>query len=184
MANKLGNEVNIYKVKDICHSFGNDWNNVPKKLKELYEKGCIIPMPNEIRIMLPNNEQIMDNIMVATTNEYIMIDKSGNINKCGINIFDRYEKEINVKKYKPDGFLGEIIHNFDNEELLRIENRMNAAIKISNVLNDRKLSQRDFAKMMNKSTTTISEWLSGDRNFTLDTLTDISRILNIKLLDL
>ncbi|WP_081618586.1 helix-turn-helix domain-containing protein [Segatella paludivivens] len=37
--------------------------------------------------------------------------------------------------------------------------------------------------MMGKNATVVSEWLSGDRNFTIDTLTDISVELGISLID-
>ena len=37
---------------------------------------------------------------------------------------------------------------------------------------------------MKKSTTVISEWLSGDRNFTADTLMEIEEALGIRLLDI
>jgi transcriptional regulator with XRE-family HTH domain len=37
--------------------------------------------------------------------------------------------------------------------------------------------------MMGKSPTVISEWLSGERNFTVDTLTDIEEVLGVQLLD-
>jgi hypothetical protein len=36
---------------------------------------------------------------------------------------------------------------------------------------------------MKKSTTVISEWLSGERNFTTDTLMDIEDALGVRLLD-
>ena len=36
---------------------------------------------------------------------------------------------------------------------------------------------------MKKSPTVISEWLSGDRNFTVDTLVEIEDALGIRLLD-
>ena len=36
---------------------------------------------------------------------------------------------------------------------------------------------------MGKSETVVSEWLSGDRNFTIDTLSDIEEVLGVRLLD-
>jgi transcriptional regulator with XRE-family HTH domain len=40
----------------------------------------------------------------------------------------------------------------------------------------------DFAKKMGKNPSEVSKWLSGSHNFTLDTLTDIQRVLGIQLL--
>ena len=37
--------------------------------------------------------------------------------------------------------------------------------------------------MMGKNATVVSEWLSGDRNFTIDTLTDISVALDVSFID-
>jgi transcriptional regulator with XRE-family HTH domain len=90
---------------------------------------------------------------------------------------------IKVEKAAATGFLSEILSNLDERELLRTENRMLIAVKISKALKQKKISQKQFAGKMGKSTTVISEWLSGDRNFTIDTLTDIGDMLGIKLLD-
>jgi transcriptional regulator with XRE-family HTH domain len=57
------------------------------------------------------------------------------------------------------------------------------AVKMANALKKKKISQKQFAEMMGKSTTVVSEWLSGDRNFTVDTLTDIGYALGINLLN-
>lgn len=90
---------------------------------------------------------------------------------------------IKVEKAAATGFLGELLSNLDERELLRTENRMLIAVKISRALKQKNISQKQFAGIMGKSTTVISEWLSGDRNFTVDTLTDIGDMLGIKLLD-
>jgi len=57
------------------------------------------------------------------------------------------------------------------------------AAKIADALHNNGMSQKDFAQLMGKSQTVITEWLSGNRNFTIDTLTDISMALHIRLLD-
>jgi transcriptional regulator with XRE-family HTH domain len=43
-------------------------------------------------------------------------------------------------------------------------------------------SKGEFAKKIGQTPSTISKWLSGSHNFTLDTLTDIQRVLGIQLL--
>lgn len=60
---------------------------------------------------------------------------------------------------------------------------MMIAAKIGNALKDKGISQKEFAKKLKKSESEVSSWLSGDRNFTIDTLTEISLALDISLLD-
>jgi transcriptional regulator with XRE-family HTH domain len=59
---------------------------------------------------------------------------------------------------------------------------MLVAVKIADALEAKKFSQKAFAEIMGKSESEISEWLSGNRNFTIDTLSDISECLGIRLL--
>ncbi len=88
-----------------------------------------------------------------------------------------------IEEVEAQGFLKELLSSIDERELACTRNRMLIASKISDSLRLKKISQKQFAEMMGKSTTVISEWLSGDRNFTVDTLTDISLALGIRLLD-
>lgn len=60
---------------------------------------------------------------------------------------------------------------------------MMLAVKIEEAMKRRGLNQIQFARLMGKSPTVISEWLSGDRNFTTDTLTDIEEALGVQLLN-
>jgi transcriptional regulator with XRE-family HTH domain len=46
------------------------------------------------------------------------------------------------------------------------------------------ISQKKFAEMTGRSESEISEWLSGDRNFTIDTLSDIKKYLGLDLLNI
>lgn len=44
------------------------------------------------------------------------------------------------------------------------------------------LNQKQFAKLMGRTESEISDWLSGDRNFTIDTLFDIGQALGVSFL--
>lgn len=88
-----------------------------------------------------------------------------------------------MKKKKAAGVLGEMLENMNQKSLRRTRNRMLLAAKIYDALVYHKISQKRFAEMMGKSESEISDWLSGDRNFTVDTLSDISDVLGIQLLD-
>lgn len=84
---------------------------------------------------------------------------------------------------KPSKVIADILAQIDEKELARIRRRMMLAAKIEEAMKRKGYNQRRFAKMMGKSPTVISEWLSGDRNFTIDTLTDIEEVLGVHLLD-
>lgn len=84
---------------------------------------------------------------------------------------------------KSSKVIADILAQIDEKELARTRRRMMLAAKIEEAMKRKGYNQRRFAKMMGKSPTVISEWLSGDRNFTIDTLTDIEEVLGVHLLD-
>ena len=92
-------------------------------------------------------------------------------------------KTKNIEQVQPQGFLAELLLDIDKREMKRTENRMLLAMKISETLKQKHISQKEFANMMGKNATVVSEWLSGDRNFTIDTLTDISVALGVSFID-
>jgi transcriptional regulator with XRE-family HTH domain len=87
------------------------------------------------------------------------------------------------KRRTPSANLTKIMESIDEDQLRRTRDRMHVAIKIADALKARQISQKAFAKLMGRSESEISEWLSGNRNFTIDTLSDIKKQLNIDLLN-
>ncbi len=90
---------------------------------------------------------------------------------------------MKVKAIEATGVLGELLANINEKELAKTRKRMMLAAKIEEAMKRCGYNQTQFAHLMKKSTTVISEWLSGDRNFTTDTLIDIEDALGIRLLD-
>ena len=45
------------------------------------------------------------------------------------------------------------------------------------------LKKQDFAKLMNVQPSIVTRWLSGNHNFTLETLLSIEYVLGIRLVD-
>lgn len=90
---------------------------------------------------------------------------------------------MKVKAKEATGVLGELLADIDEKELAKTRKRMMLAAKIEVAMKRCGYNQTQFAHLMKKSTTVISEWLSGDRNFTTDTLIDIEDALGIRLLD-
>ena len=89
---------------------------------------------------------------------------------------------MSTSRRKPSATLTKIISSISEEDKRRTRDRMLIAVKIADALEAKKLSQKAFAELMKKSESEISEWLSGNRNFTVDTLSDISDCLGICLL--
>lgn len=90
---------------------------------------------------------------------------------------------IKVKTKEATGFLAELLSNIDEKELAKTRKRMMLAVKIEKAIKRCGYNQEQFAHLMKKSPTVISEWLSGDRNFTIDTLVEIEEALGIRLID-
>lgn len=88
-----------------------------------------------------------------------------------------------MNKRKATGVLASLIAEKDSRSRARTRNKMSLAVKIETAMKEKGLSQKAFSKMMEKSESEISEWLSGTRNFTVDTLTDIEEALGISLLN-
>jgi transcriptional regulator with XRE-family HTH domain len=61
---------------------------------------------------------------------------------------------------------------------------MMLAAKIADAMAARKISKKQFAELVGQSPSVITKWLSGGHNFTVDTLTDIQRVLGVRLLAL
>lgn len=88
-----------------------------------------------------------------------------------------------MKTNKAAGVLGRMLANIDELSLAKTRNRMLIAAKIADAMRYNNLNQKQFAQKMGKTESEISEWLSGDRNFTMDTLTEIGHVLGISLFD-
>jgi transcriptional regulator with XRE-family HTH domain len=79
-----------------------------------------------------------------------------------------------------------LLDNFLNlgtpESYVHTEKKMLLAAKIEDGMLAQGLNKKEFAELMGQKPSVITKWLSGGHNFTVDTLTDIERVLNIQLL--
>lgn len=89
---------------------------------------------------------------------------------------------MKVTKKQATGVLGTLLAKIDERQQARTRNKMIVAARIEDALAERDMTQKEFARLMGRSESEISSWLSGERNFTLDTLTDISIVLRTNLL--
>lgn len=89
---------------------------------------------------------------------------------------------MKVEKKQATGVLGTLLAQTDERKQARTRAKMMIAALIEDAMIARNLNQKQFARLMGRSESEISSWLSGERNFTLDTLTDISIVLRTNLL--
>lgn len=92
--------------------------------------------------------------------------------------------EQSGENYSSDA-IEQLLSAITPEEQYRIDCRMKLASKIYAGIKDKGWKNLDLAGALNlKSPSLVSKWLSGTHNFTIDTLTDIQRVLGIRLLDI
>ena len=62
------------------------------------------------------------------------------------------------------------------EQLKRFKINVNKALSVSLgiLITETNLSKRDFAKLVKKTPSTVSRWLTGEHNFSIETLCEIS----------
>ena len=73
----------------------------------------------------------------------------------------------------------ELINDISEVEHHRNKSRMVFAAVLSDAMKEKGISKIELAHKLNKKPSTISLWLSGTHNFTLDTLSDIERVLGV-----
>jgi transcriptional regulator with XRE-family HTH domain len=78
----------------------------------------------------------------------------------------------------------DILNSISSEEKAEIENNMLLAAKIYKAMKARGWSKLQFMKAVNKKNPSIiTKWFSGTHNFTVNTLYEIERVLNIELVN-
>jgi len=71
----------------------------------------------------------------------------------------------------------------DPIEFKRLRGKMWLASKIAEGIRNKGWNKSQFADIIQQTPSTVSRWLSGHHNFTVDTLNDIEDILGIDLLN-
>ena len=84
-----------------------------------------------------------------------------------------------------DEALNSLLSEITPEEQAKTDAKMLLAVKIADAMQAKGWNKTRLMKEMGKSNPSeITRWLSGTQNFTVDTLVDLERVLEIKLLDL
>ena len=82
---------------------------------------------------------------------------------------------------KTNKIMDEIRSNISPEMKLQMELSVAIANRIYDILEARGMSQKDFAKLMGKTETEVSRWLSGTHNLTMATICKISAALDAEV---
>lgn len=82
-----------------------------------------------------------------------------------------------------NNLIADVLSRYGKANQARVRNKLIIATKISRRLRELGMSQKKFAAKIGKSAPEVSDILSGDRNLTIDTMTDIEVALGINLLD-
>ena len=75
---------------------------------------------------------------------------------------------------KTNKIMDEIRSTISPEMKLQMELSVAIANRIYEILEEKGMSQKDFAQLMGKTETEVSRWLSGTHNLTLSTICKIS----------
>lgn len=82
----------------------------------------------------------------------------------------------------PSKIFKEILNNVPKDVKRSIARSMRIAARIDEILKEKGLKQSDLAKMLHKSESEISKWLSGDHNFTIATIDKIEDVLDAEII--
>ena len=79
---------------------------------------------------------------------------------------------------KTNRIMDDIRSTISPEMKLQMELSVAIANRIYDILEEKGMSQKDFARLMGKTETEVSRWLSGTHNLTMATICKISAALN------
>jgi ribosome-binding protein aMBF1 (putative translation factor) len=78
-----------------------------------------------------------------------------------------------------------LLNNISDTDKLKVEKRMALAAIIDEAIKAKGWKKKDLAEALHiNNSSVITRWLSGTHNFTVDTLSDIERVLDIQLLNI
>lgn len=92
--------------------------------------------------------------------------------------YNLYKEQI----MKTNAIMNEIRGTISSEMKKQMELSVGIANRIYDILESRGMTQKDFARLMGKSETEVSRWLSGTHNLTLATLSKISVALGTNII--
>ena len=83
---------------------------------------------------------------------------------------------------KTNKLLDEIRETMTPEMKIQMELSVSIANRIYDILEEKQMSQKDLAKLLGKTETEVSRWLSGTHNLTMATIAKISAVLGVDII--
>ncbi len=80
--------------------------------------------------------------------------------------------------------LDNLLAEITPEQQARTDRKMRIACIIDDAIKTKGLGKKQFADKVGRKPSEITKWLSGTHNFTIETLADIERVLEIRILNL
>ena len=80
-------------------------------------------------------------------------------------------------------FYNKIAAKIPNEISAFTDKSMDIALRINDLMEARGLSQKDLANALEKAPSQVSNWLAGNHNFTLKTITQLETFFGEKILE-
>jgi transcriptional regulator with XRE-family HTH domain len=77
-----------------------------------------------------------------------------------------------------------LFNEISSDDFERTKNKMLLAARIDDAIKAKKWKKKDLAEALNKRPSEITKWLSGTHNFTVDTLWQLEKVLDIELIKL
>lgn len=87
------------------------------------------------------------------------------------------------KTMSKKNIIADALSRYGEANRRKVRNKLIIATKINRRLRELGMTQKEFAERIGKSAPEVSDILSGDRNLTIDTMSDIERVLDMRLLD-
>jgi ribosome-binding protein aMBF1 (putative translation factor) len=91
-------------------------------------------------------------------------------------------KTFNISKKMK--LLDNLLAEITPEQQARTDRKMRIACIIDDAMKAKGLGKKQFADKVGRKPSEITKWLSGTHNFTIETLADIERVLEIRILNL
>jgi DNA-binding Xre family transcriptional regulator len=83
---------------------------------------------------------------------------------------------------KTSALFQQALSEVPNDLKIQIDLSFAISDKLASILEERGMSQKEFARMVGKTETEVSRWLGGTHNFTLKTIAKISSVLECNLI--
>jgi ribosome-binding protein aMBF1 (putative translation factor) len=80
--------------------------------------------------------------------------------------------------------LDNLLAEITPEQQARTDRKMRIACIIDDAMKAKGLGKKQFADKVGRKPSEITKWLSGTHNFTIETISDIERVLGVKILNL